>query len=137
MIVSDVASTQPFCANGWHVCNGADINSGRNDIDHHTAITREMAISFEGCFAYNANNDCDQCQDTCGPREGKGLGQGGHENARGKGCAVSGGSDPDMVGMGNGCNWRSQVGRSLTKKSFVRVLLSYLFFSVFYILVYT
>ena len=60
--VSDTAATQPFCAAGWHVCTGSDINAGRNDASHHTAVTREMAIAFEGCFAYNANNDCDQCQ---------------------------------------------------------------------------
>ena len=95
----------PVCADGWHVCSGADINSGRNDATHHTAVTLADARAFPGCYAYNANNDCHQCQDTCGEREGAGIGQGGHENDRSAGCAVSGGSDPDMVGIGADCRW--------------------------------
>ena len=54
--VSDTVATQPFCAEGWHVCTGSDVNAGRNDASHHTAVTREMATGFDGCFAYNANN---------------------------------------------------------------------------------
>jgi hypothetical protein len=30
----------PICADGWHVCSGADINSGRNDATHHTGPRR-------------------------------------------------------------------------------------------------
>ena len=96
----------PVCANGWHVCSGADINMGRNSETHYTAITLADARSFPGCFGYNANNDCHQCQDQCGSREGSGAGEGGHENDRGAGCAVSGGSDPDMVGIGADCRWQ-------------------------------
>lgn len=96
----DVNSTaaNSFCATGWHVCTGADINAARNDPDHHTAINTADATSFAGKFAYNANNDCQSCQDTCGARA-VGTGHFG-------GCAVRGGSDPDLACMGSGCTRR-------------------------------
>ena len=72
--VSDTSATQPFCASGWPACTGADLNLGRNDVAHHSALIVEDARSFSGCYVYNANNDCNQCQDTCGEREGSGSG---------------------------------------------------------------
>ena len=62
----------------WHVCTGADIDAGRNDPNHFTAVTQEMATTFTGKYVYNANNDCNSCSDTCGPRT-----DGGHT---GTGC---------------------------------------------------
>lgn len=53
------------CAPGWHVCTGADINAAGDDINAFTAITKSNAQSFDGCYAYNAQNDCNGCQDTC------------------------------------------------------------------------
>ena len=53
---------------GRHVCTGADINAGRGDRAHHTRVVMAEATNFTGCYAYNANNDCNSCQDTCGSR---------------------------------------------------------------------
>ena len=94
----------PICANGWHVCSGADINAGRNDATHHTAVKLADALAFPGCYAYNANNDCHQCSDQCQERADTSC-AGCHANDRGAGCVVTGASDPDMVGIGGDCRW--------------------------------
>ena len=113
--VSDTGATQPFCAAGWHACTGADINLGRNDVEHFSALKVEDARSFAGCYVYNANNDCNQCQDTCGSRDsadtGHLLSNTAERAANGlmAGCAVSGGSDPDLVGIGADCRWQDNA----------------------------
>eukprot|EP00041_Stephanoeca_diplocostata_P020401 m.454937 g.454937 ORF g.454937 m.454937 type:complete len:587 (+) comp21570_c0_seq42:371-2131(+) len=94
--VRSTAASVAFCATGWHVCTGREINAGRSDPAHFTSITYDMAGSFTGKYAYNANNDCNSCQDTCGSRTGRGHSQ--------VGCTVSGGTDPDLACMGSGCS---------------------------------
>ena len=59
------------------------------------------ARSFSGCFAYNANNDCGQCQDTCGQRTSRDAANAHH--APGRGCDVLGESNPDLAAMGAEC----------------------------------
>ena len=69
-----------------------------------TAAKTADALAFPGCYAYNANNDCHQCSDQCQERADTDC-DGCHDNDRDAGCAVSGASDPDMVGIGGDCRW--------------------------------
>eukprot|EP00041_Stephanoeca_diplocostata_P020399 m.454776 g.454776 ORF g.454776 m.454776 type:complete len:575 (+) comp21570_c0_seq29:198-1922(+) len=94
--VRSAAASASFCSSGWHVCTGREINAGRSDPSHFTAVTYDMAGSFTGKYAYNANNDCNSCQDTCGMRPA-----GGHSQV---GCAVTTETDPDVACMGSGCS---------------------------------
>ena len=113
--VSDTSATGAFCGAGWHACTGADINLGRNDVEHFSALKVEDARSFAGCYVYNANNDCNQCQDTCGSRDSADTGhlisntEERAANGLMAGCAVSGGSDPDLVGIGADCRWQDNA----------------------------
>jgi len=56
--VFESATSQAYCANGWHICRGDDpvIQS----------ITYVTARNFSGCYAFNAAHDCGRCFATCG-----------------------------------------------------------------------
>lgn len=83
-------SLVPLCSPGWHVCSGVDVFTKHR-------ITFKQAVSFPGCFVYDANNDCQQCFPTC--RSGsKADSINGHH-----GCDVAGRNDPDLAAMGNDC----------------------------------
>lgn len=95
--VTSTNASNTFCDAGWHICTGAEIDMGRGNATTHTSITLAQARSFTGCFAYNADNDCNSCSDTCGART-----DGGHS---GTGCNVSASHDADVAGMGSGCSY--------------------------------
>ena len=97
--VHNGGNASAFCASGWHVCSGAEVNRGRGA--KGTGLTLAQAKGFPGIFVYDANNDCGECHDFCGPSSKCA----GHKGCGG--CAVSGGSDPDLACMGSGCITRS------------------------------
>ena len=50
------SSAAAFCAVGWHVCTGAEINRGRGS--NGTGVAYAAAKAFAGTYVYDANNDC-------------------------------------------------------------------------------
>ncbi|MBI5518342.1 MAG: hypothetical protein HY909_31515 [Deltaproteobacteria bacterium] len=81
----DEASARAVCASGWHVCRGGDVR----------AVTHADARGFDGCFAYDAAQDCNYCSATC-----RGI-VGDPRASCGVADAVR---DADMAGMGRACS---------------------------------
>ena len=79
-----------LCAAGWHVCSGDDVRTA--------GVTFAQATAFDGCFSFDAANDCGNCHPTC-----IGATVGSELNGQ---CAESATdfSDPGMAGMGRGCS---------------------------------
>jgi hypothetical protein len=81
----DEASARALCAAGWHVCRGGDVRT----------VAAADARGFDGCFAYDAAQDCGYCSATC-----RGI-VGDPRAACGVADAIT---DADMAGMGRACS---------------------------------
>lgn len=72
-------------AAGWHVCNGQDmVDSG---------FTYSDGRSFEGCYVYNAANDCHGCFSSCTGATSVNGNSGCHDQLGGH----------DIAGIGSAC----------------------------------
>ncbi len=81
----DQSSAKSICSSGWHVSRGSDTTIVGK-------ITYAEALSFAGCYAFDAAHDCNACYPTC-----RKLGC--------KVCCVQNyTADADMAGMGKGCS---------------------------------
>lgn len=110
-----------LCAPGWHVCNWQD------DAHALSEISWTVALSVDGCYAYNAAQDggrCRECRNQLDQDDLAGIGRGCPHQNKGQTSCISGGRIDasccvdSHISLNRGCMQQSWIdGVMCCKKS--------------------